>query len=416
MFRKPAKAIAATILSNLVLLVALPTTGRAGFVTVGQSTDTSLEFSRAFQWTFPAQGGQVDTAGPFIGKNNDWTVVQLNSPAPPNNAVSPRDLDVRLQHAPNEEGGKVGANPDEGLLTFKGVQAGVTRTSLNKIGHGPGTSDFFFGSVGPDRFNDRFSIQLKGKHYTGGFQMTASFKNDQNHPVSGDIIPSYLDPTVPGFNPFMPKSSLDESKKTSFKDLQPGKETKATLPTKEVVVNGEKLTLPPTDFQVRASGSGTTTTTLAFLGTAEGVSGVTELEMAPLSLLLVGEDEWLAPDLLDASGGDLEVFVNLTQWLGSGATFTGLQSFSLSDGVSDDLPGVFVSTTPITVNNDGSLQGTPFDGQVFVGGTIDGQAVAVPAPSGLVLALAGMVSLAPFALRGCRSAVRRAESRRRSRA
>ena len=83
MFRKSAKAIAATILSNLVLLVALPTTGRAGFVTVGQSTDTSLEFSRAFQWTFPAQGGQADTAGPFIGKNNDWTVVQLNSPAPP---------------------------------------------------------------------------------------------------------------------------------------------------------------------------------------------------------------------------------------------------------------------------------------------------------------------------------------------
>ena len=78
-------------------------------------------------------------------------------------------------------------------------------------------------------------------------------------------------------------------------------------------------------------------------------------------------------------------------WLGAQGSFSPLQEFDIVDGRSDLLPGIFVSTSPITVLNDGALQGTPFTGDVFAAGPIDGRSVAVSAPATLALTVIGLV-------------------------
>lgn len=374
-FSPLAKAIVASAFGGLVLFLALPEASHAGFTQDGKFIDKSLEFRVSYSWQFPTQGGQADVAGPFVGPNNKWTVVQLNSPAPPNNMTTPRNLTVTLQHSPNQ-GSNTPPNPVTGVLQFNDIDKGAvgTRTSATKVPHGVAAVDYFTGSV---KFRGSIEVNLTGLHELGTVGALASFQNFENHPVSGSFIPSYA------------VGGLDPALAVAFGPLQPNRTVSRGLPNK----NGA----PPTDFQVQASGSGTTMTTLAFLGTAFGVPGVTELEMGPMAQLFVGFGEWLTPHLLDSSGGSLNVFVNLTQWLGSGATFNPLQTFNISGGVNDSLPGIFVSTSPISVNPDGSLQGTPFTGQVFVGGAIDGGS-AVPAPSGLALAIAGLISLVPCAV------------------
>jgi hypothetical protein len=285
----------------------------------------------------------------------------------------------------------MGTPPNDipGVLQFNDINVGLvgTRTSAAKVPHGVAAVDYFTGSV---RFvGATAAVNLTGLHELGTVGARASFQNFETHTVSGKFIPSYA------------VGGLDPTLAVPFGPLQRGRTTTppVTLPNK----NGA----PPTDFQVQATpGSGTTTTTLAFLGTAFGVTGVTELEMGPMAQLFVGSGEWFAPHLLDSGGGSLNVFVNLTQWLGSGGTFSPLQSFNISGGVNDSLPGIFVSTSPISVNPDGSFQGTPFTGQVFVGGAIDGGA-AVPAPPGLALAISGLVSLVPWAVCFRRRSARR---------
>jgi hypothetical protein len=368
MFSPLAKATAATGLVGFVFVLTLAPTSQAGFVIVGKVTDENLELRLNVNWTLPAKGTQEDKAT-FPTKN--WTNVKLDSPDTGQAAPTPRDLLAGLKH---------NGAPKGGVLSFRniGAKKGVTVSSAAQVNDVKSKVDYYFGSVKPAQAGI-FDITLKGDVELGKVGATASFKNSLDHPVSGKFIPSI-------------DFEFDFQKEKPFKDLQPGKTTKADF---------EGLT----DFSVETSGSGMTMTTLAFLGTAEGGSTISELDLGPMSKLLAGFGEWLAPQLLDSSGGSLNVFVNLTQWLGSGATFSPLQTFNISGGTSDSLPGVFVSTTPISVNSDGSFQGTPFTGQAFAAGVIDGQAAA-PAPSGLLLAIAGLLSLVPCTIRCCRRVAR----------
>jgi hypothetical protein len=369
MFSPPANATFASGLVGLVLWFSLPQTSQASFVVVGKVTDEKQTLRLTLSWTLPDEGSQKDEKN---FPTNNWNKVELDSPATIGQAApTPRNLFVGLTH---------NGAPHTGILSFTniGAKKGVTVTSAAQVNDVKGTTDYYFGSVKPAQ-GGKFDITLKGDVEVGKVGMTVSFKNSLDHPVNGQFIPS-----ING------KSDFDAAE--AFKDLQPGKTAKATF-------------LGITDFTVETSGSGLTTTTLAFLGTAEGVPGIGELDLGSMSKLLAGFDEWLAPQLLDSSGGSLNIFVNLTQWLGSETTFSPLQSFTISGGVNDSLPGVFVSTTPITVNPDGSLQGTPFTGQAFVAGVIDGQAVA-PAPSGLLLAISGLLSFVPCTLRCCRPVAR----------
>src|SRR6266851_80705 len=369
MFSPPVKAASATALVGLVLLFILPAASHADFVTVGKITDEKQTLRLTLNWTLPDKGSTTDEKA---FSTDNWNKVELASLGHIGQAApTPRDLLVGLKH---------NGAPKAGILGFTniGAKKDVTVTSAAQVNDVKGI-DYYFGKVTPEK-NGTFDITLKGDFATGKVGATVSFKNSLDHPVSGQFIPSF-------FN-----GDLDLDLAETFKDLQPGKTAQASF-------------RGLTDYTVETSGSGMTTTTLAFLGTAEGVSGISELDLGPMSQLLADFDEWLAPQLLDSSGRSLTVFVNLTQWLGSEATFSPLQSFNISGGVDDSLPGIFVSTSPISVNSDGSLQGTPFTGQAFVGGIIDGQA-AVPAPSGLVLVISGLLSFVPYTLRCCRRVAR----------
>jgi hypothetical protein len=193
-------------------------------------------------------------------------------------------------------------------------------------------------------------------------------------PLTGEYFPSY-DVTILG-DPI------------PFGTVKPGESAESkTLPKR----NGKD----PTDYLVSAAGSAATQTTLAFLGTVEDAPGISELELASMTELLLGDGSFLVPMLRDPDGLlPLFVFVDLLQWIEAGATFDPLQSFSLVEGISDLLPGFFVSTSPITLNADGSFQGAAFIGAAVAAAGIDGRALEVAEPSTIsITALSFLVLL-----------------------
>ena len=144
----------------------------------------------------------------------------------------------------------------------------------------------------------------------------------------------------------------------------------------------------PTNYTVAAHGSPLTKTTLAFLGTDNGV--LTELPLDALTELFVGSDEFFVPFLRAVDDStNLYVNVDLTEWLSDPRSFMPGDLFSFANGLSSDLPGFFVSTSDIPLFNprDG------FTGEVITVAYIDGQSVSVPEPASIFVLGASLVAL-----------------------
>jgi hypothetical protein len=305
-------------------------------------------------------------------------------------AVLPQHIPVTQQ--PTSVTGRIGPNRNHGVLTFDDIKRPIrgetTLTGANRINHDfPPTnppraphSDYFIGILKVPSVGNA-TITVLGRHVGLQVPFEASFVNFSSEPLTGSYIPSYG--TRADGRPIT-------GDPIPFGTVQPGKSAeKKKLPLKDGTA--------PKDYDVTVSGSVTTETTLAFLGTDEGSSGVTELDLAALTEMLTGASGYLAPMLRDVSlDTQLFVFVNLLQWVGSDATFSALQTYDLTGGTNDLLPGFFVSTTPITLSANGMPQGTPFTGQVFAAGGIDGEIAAVPEPSTLALAGMAVLSLAGY--------------------
>jgi len=146
------------------------------------------------------------------------------------------------------------------------------------------------------------------------------------------------------------------------------------------------------DYTIMAGGSPTTSTTLAFIGEENGVR--TELPLAELTKLFVGTSEFDVPFLRAVDDvTDLYVAVDLTQWLSSPAVFSEGDIFSFLDGISPDLPGFLVSTSPITGFLDFTIS-SGYSGQAIAVATIDGQVLPEPASiTLLVISILGVLSL-----------------------
>lgn len=162
---------------------------------------------------------------------------------------------------------------------------------------------------------------------------------------------------------------------------------------KRTVQPGQRIEIGPFDkelgdgsilasWKILAESSAKTETNLAFLGTVDGF--FTELDFGPAVSLFAGNREFFVPDLRPANGDDtLELFVgvDLTQWLASEFTFDVGDIFSLTDGTSDEIPGILVGTSPITLGPSGFQTDNPYNLPVVAIAPFDGQLVPVPEPT-----------------------------------
>src|SRR5262249_20918036 len=95
---------------------------------------------------------------------------------------------------------------------------------------------------------------------------------------------------------------------------------------------------------------------------------------------------------------NLYVGIDLTQWLSLPTPFTDGQPFNFTSGMSDELPGILVGTSPISFDPAvGFTAANPFSGMLHVQETIDGQ--VVPEPSSAALLVVGLVAMLTLARR-----------------
>jgi hypothetical protein len=372
-----------TVISCFFTIVGAPS-AHAAYTQTG-FIDRPDSFQANFNWTFPAAG--QDVAGPFTGNCGDgkkcWTVGSLNSFGPAAGTKT-RDLFIFPLHAPGERPADPGHGPNTeiGLLEFRNIERPVagqpvmlTRVLANRVAHG-NHSDYFTGVLKIPPAGSNLTIEVKGEHQATLRPFEASFRNFTTVPLTGAYFPSY------------PGSTFGDA--IPFGTVQPARSADSkTLPKKDG--------MDPTDYSVVASGSAKTETRLAFLGTIGGQSGINELELAPMTELLATNGEFVVPMLREPDQlSSLFVFIDLVQWVGTGAMFSPLQSFSIVNGINDLLPGFFVSTSPITISPDGSFQGTPFTGVTVAAAGIDGHALPIPEPSMMLLFISGIVGLVAF--------------------
>jgi hypothetical protein len=146
------------------------------------------------------------------------------------------------------------------------------------------------------------------------------------------------------------------------------------------------------NYTISASGSPTTTTTLAFLGLVDGV--MSELDMAAAGQLFLHDAvRWLVPFLRATDDTtDLFVGVDLTQFLAMPVPYQVGDVFSFTNGLSQSLPGIVVGTSPVFFDGAGFTSMDLYDGDAGVVAEIDGE--TTPEPTTPALFAIGAASLA----------------------
>jgi hypothetical protein len=121
--------------------------------------------------------------------------------------------------------------------------------------------------------------------------------------------------------------------------------------------------------------------TLAFLVDEGGSFKMLDLGEASQSRGFVGDNEFLVPGLF-SDNRDIYVAVDLTQWLNSPMMIPPEEAITLTNGMSDRLPGFLVSTSPIEFDMaSGFTTSSPVNDTVYARGVLDGSAAPVPEPS-----------------------------------
>ncbi len=363
----------------LACLAAAPD-ARSAYLAAAGAAQAPCSFKASHPWTFPAVG--ADNSAALGGPN--W-IYNFASPAPAAGPTVIRDLTVTITHpdpAPVCDIGH-GAGPAI-VLALPNVQRApigpAGRAVARKVEHDT-HADYGVAAVTTPAAGN-LTIKVIGKHADGP-PGNWSFTNvGTTNYSSVKITPSYRNAD----------GSIRDGVEFNFGSVSPTFSGTGALPRD---ASGNL----PTNYTVRAFGSPMTLTTLAFLGTVDGISGVTELELGTLIEMFGGT--FLAPVLREADQAeDLFVFIDLTTYLGLGTIFDPLESFVFVDGTTEELPGLSVFTTQFTLNPDGTLSGDRFSGVLIADATIDG--TTIPAPASALLLATALIGLTAARARGRR--------------
>ena len=363
-------SLAASFITVLALSSAIAPRAYAGFQLTGNDDNAGF-FARKYNYFFNNGLGlnPIMTGPPhqcLIGGTCWETILQDNA-----NQLAVGNLTATIQHIKGRDGG-IGP-----LFTYtfpplqQPLNGILVKASVSQKDHGPMDADITrttvrlpaVGGGGPQA-----EVVLSGTHIRKGNQFQASFHNKTNRPLTVFIKPSYRtqDNTIVFGDELGPivVDSNDSGK----------------IPLPERPDLGEL-----SDYSIRASGSGITETTLAFIGEVDGV--LTELDLSAATSLFVGSDPFLVPSLNNQTL-DLFVAVDLVQWLSNNPFTPEIgDTFDVANGVSSLLPGFLFSTSEISF--------APFNGQVsFNGLVIDGQVVVPETTSTLSLLFLGTLGAA----------------------
>lgn len=363
----------ARMLMAVVLPVLLAGNAQANFAKVG-GNEAACDFKT--QYTFEFKNN------PQLNDLIIWDVI-LKGPF----QAGKVNLDVTLRHfvgMPQCDNGH-GANANGQTFSFVVAPPAAGKVSVASkaalISHGV-HSDVFrttVTAVGPVAANPASGAITAAGEHTKGAGLQASVENTGTTTLKNvTVTPSYFNPAT---------GLTTDGPPIKRKDLKPGESDKVDLP------NAGKLV--PTDYKITASGSPTTVTTIAFLGTINGTPA--ELPLGDFAQLFEGNADFLLP-MLRASDDltDLFVGVDLTQWLGDPQAFTAGEAFSFVNGVSDALPGFMVGTSAISFDaTSGSfVSADPYTGNGFVAATIDGSVIPEPSSLALILGSLSILGLA----------------------
>lgn len=358
-------------LMAVVLPVLLAGNAQAAFVAVG-GAEAACNFNSRYTFAFANNAPFVDPAlltwdaalnGPIAAGKVNLSVTLRHFTGHPQcdngHGVNVAGQTFNFVVAP-PPAGKVSVASKAALISH-GVHSDIFRTTVTAVGPGAATP-----ASG--------AIAAAGEH-TKGAGLQASIENTGTTTLKNvTVTPSYFNPAT---------GLTTDGNPIKRKDIKPGGSDKVDLPNSGNLV--------PTDYKITANGSPTTVTTIAFLGTNNGMPA--ELPLGDFAQLFEGNAEFLLP-MLRASDDltNLFVGVDLTQWLGDPQIFTAGETFSFINGVSDALPGFIVGTSAISFDATSGdfVSANPYTGNGFVAATIDGS--VIPEPSSLALIL-GSLSL-----------------------
>jgi PEP-CTERM motif-containing protein len=355
-----------------------------------------------------------DAAGPLVGFGGfNWTFTPTVPPVPPESATIPpppgawtvsifttpgvaansANLDITIKHLTGFpvcdffRGTPHGPNANEIIfnptMTRPAGVGGQVKAEAEEITHGAAHFDIgrFSASVvglgvaaGPN--GELGQVLVKGEHGGVPLGVVPSFRNPLNVRVNVTTTPDYRKPKAGG--------GFDIVKGPVVNEGQLAGNTKKDL-NKLKTVPGQTLA----SYEITASGSPTTHTTLAFLGEVDGI--FSELDLAAAIHLFVGLNEYLVPMLRNDSIPELFVAVDLVQWLSFPTPFQPFDVFDFVNGVSDSAPGFLVATSEITLGPAGYQSANLATGQFFAAGIIDGR--VVPEPGTWLLLAAGLAAL-----------------------
>ena len=421
MSHKPIFALATS--ACLTALSALPQIGGAALIPIATNSNANCRVDGTFLWTFqpPEAAAIPPPAGPW----------KVNVNTLPGQQVTRASVEVKIQHTTGVPACDPGHGPNAASITFPAAQniierpagkGGAIKAGAKQLSHDahndigsfavavtgqavpPGNVPAALALLGAPvsplvaaqivQLGAVGQIQAKGLHTAEQLDVRPSFKNTLGKSVQVRIAPDYrLTADSKGLN--KKKDEIVTLPARAPVEVKAGEDKKDFLPFERKItsvrVNNKDIPASGTlaSLTYTASGSATTTTTLAFVGEVDGV--LSELDFDTALLHFLGTEEFFVP-MLRNEGIDLFVAVDMVQWLSFMRPIVPNKPYTVdSFGFIEDLPGFLVSTTEIGFGANGFETNSPFSGgQVFVASVLDGQ---VPEPGALVLLAIGMAGI-----------------------
>ena len=349
----------------LFILAVGSSPAQANFIPLAGGSDTTCRYDKQFNWDWPPPVPPADNLATGI----NWSV---NLAGGANAIANSRNLTTTIRHTPgvchSGEGpgplftfGPITATRPAGLtVRFDGEAQQQTHAGHIDVARAGVTTLGVGFPAGPEA-----RVFVRAEHHGTppiGFRLIASFRHPgiTPNPFTVNVTPSYrrpngtIDTSAPAVGP------------TNGNPITPGQRDTFNLPRTR---GGNVLS----NFTITGTGSGSTATTLAFLGLVDGT--FSEMDMDIATLLFVDTKEFVVPYFFD-SLIDLHVGIDLAEWFLDPPDYNFGDSVMFTNGINPNFHGVTIGTSEIYFDsNNGFVTDNPLTDNVLITAGIDGQVV-----------------------------------------